>query len=1020
MKRIYLFLCVLLTCSFAFSQLPKAGKKYTIKHVVTGLYMTIDPDETAANVSTIEEYIGDDTQIFELPATSDGYYNMAVLNKYVTKSANNNWDPILGNDPDMEAAKFLLVPEEENIRIKHLVFENSDVYFSPQGSLPGTYCYLNTGLNADDGRWLLQEYIAPDKLEVVHFTPAADQLNVSLNPSVSVLFNMAITASDLTKITIKDEQNKEVANVTASINGFRLNISCSQLEFSTVYTISIPSGTISGYNENLTWSFRTVDPIDIDPEKSYYLRYADTEFYLGRANENQDTRVSLQAKNPDYLLKFVEVEGRPDVYHIIREMTGEYLYQNGYYVLFASEVPGGSTTTVKIENADGYTTIQWIDKSDNNYLGANSPELNANTAADKALGGYIYWSLEEFDENVPLEVSSLTPEEDAGLVAKNTAISVAFNKSIEAADLSGITVIDENNNVLQGIQGEVSGRYLYITYPGELAGYTTYTVTVPAGTIVDYASEISWSFSTANPVLPKEPRLYNIKNVTTGYYLTYPETAPATESLFMVAEKIDGEGSERQEFRFLNTVPEKPDVFSIAVFSGEYIKREEGSSKWPMTIAADEISEFTTFNFIAEGDELKIEVVANENQGLYLGVNDQTTYVCYLDKWSPSQIYWILEPVDEPIDIYRFTPSANAVGVLRDADIQATFNQSVKAIDLSLIAIKDQDGNAVEGVVATLEDYILTIEHDGFEYGKTYTVTIPAGTIEDLTEELSWSFSTREAPSIRSTTPAKDATGVDIGNLVIEIISSDPILDENFDGISIEDASGNAISTGTISATNNTLSVPVSDMLEYNTSYTVTILAGTITDIDEYSWTFITGDVPHMISTSPVDGATEIKLTAAITVSFDKTIYEEDFSAITLKDASGEEFQDAINKSGSRLNISKKTLEYNTTYTVTIPANSIKGVTEEITFSFTTEKGLGIGDAEENSVAVYPVVSRGNVTVRTPGDASLSVVDISGNKLAMYETKGLLDISLDYPNGLYLILIESKEMTSSHKIILQK
>jgi len=96
-----------------------------------------------------------------------------------------------------------------------------------------------------------------------------------------------------------------------------------------------------------------------------------------------------------------------------------------------------------------------------------------------------------------------------------------------------------------------------------------------------------------------------------------------------------------------------------------------------------------------------------------------------------------------PPTVSSTSPAADATDVAIDAAVTATFDEDVTAVDLSGIAIA-----GATGVSATLNEATdtITIAHDDFASLTSYTVTIPAGAVDDLagnpSAEISWSFTT--------------------------------------------------------------------------------------------------------------------------------------------------------------------------------------------------------------------------------------------------------------------------------------
>ena len=106
------------------------------------------------------------------------------------------------------------------------------------------------------------------------------------------------------------------------------------------------------------------------------------------------------------------------------------------------------------------------------------------------------------------------------------------------------------------------------------------------------------------------------------------------------------------------------------------------------------------------------------------------------------------------------TPADGAVDVALDANVMATYFSVPTVNDLSGITLSPNPGN----VNASLEGNTITISHDDFEYGTTYTVTIPAGATNRNTIDVVWSFTT-EAALVLSSDATLSALTVSEGTL---------------------------------------------------------------------------------------------------------------------------------------------------------------------------------------------------------------------------------------------------------------
>lgn len=88
------------------------------------------------------------------------------------------------------------------------------------------------------------------------------------------------------------------------------------------------------------------------------------------------------------------------------------------------------------------------------------------------------------------------------------------------------------------------------------------------------------------------------------------------------------------------------------------------------------------------------------------------------------------------------------------------------------------------------------------------------------------------------------------------------------------------------------------------------------------------------------------------------------------------------------------------------------------------ELGIEASAIVSNAVSIVPVdhstgisirqtTSTGNVTVFSPADASIKIRDLSGRTLSTYSTDGQLTIPMNFPNGIYLICVYTKEMPNA-------
>lgn len=271
--------------------------------------------------------------------------------------------------------------------------------------------------------------------------------------------------------------------------------------------------------------------------------------------------------------------------------------------------------------------------------------------------------------------------------------------------------------------------------------------------------------------------------------------------------------------------------------------------------------------------------------------------------------YALLRPYIATPKIRTVSPEDGMVDVALDANLSIEFTMPI---------ISDLNGITINGenVMAEIKNNILNIKHDDFDYYTVYTVNIPANTITDYEEPISWSFTTVKAPlEIVSLTPERDAIDVDI-DAIIAITFSDEV-EGNLKGIKLNGRTVNASAAGNV-----------------------------------------------------------------------LTIHHEE-------------------------------LDYNTEYSVLIPAGSINRHDDIITWSFTTVDGDNISNIE-NEIEVFPTITNESITVNTPAEATITILDLSGRIMDIYHSNGNRTIDLNYADGLYIILVDTNGVKSSYKVILQK
>lgn len=229
---------------------------------------------------------------------------------------------------------------------------------------------------------------------------------------------------------------------------------------------------------------------------------------------------------------------------------------------------------------------------------------------------------------------------------------------------------------------------------------------------------------------------------------------------------------------------------------------------------------------INQTEATRIELCTDGNpEGMMYMINPNGQY-----SLQTAVGYALLRPYIATPKINSLSPEDGMVDVALDAPVTIEFTMPIES-ELKGITI---NGKSVE---AEIENNVLTIKHAKFDYETLYTVNIPAGTIEDYDEIITWSFTTVKAPlEIVSLTPDRDAVDVALDAVISITFSAN--VEGSLKGIKLNGRTVNA------SAEGNVLTI-AHDELDYKTEYTVLIPKGVIErhdDIITWSFTTVAGD----------------------------------------------------------------------------------------------------------------------------------------------------------------------------------
>lgn len=157
-----------------------------------------------------------------------------------------------------------------------------------------------------------------------------------------------------------------------------------------------------------------------------------------------------------------------------------------------------------------------------------------------------------------------------------------------------------------------------------------------------------------------------------------------------------------------------------------------------------------------------------------------------------------------------------------------------------------------------------------------YTATVKGNTADVLGNTMAtdyvWSFSTGVVPAVVATDPANAAVNVVLDKKITATFNK--LMDATtINATNFTVKQGSSLIAGTVSYNGKTATFTPTNPLDANAVYTGTITAGTKDSSGnnlpaDYIWSFTTGNAPIVISTDPMNGATNVPFNKVISASF--------------------------------------------------------------------------------------------------------------------------------------------------------
>jgi len=306
--------------------------------------------------------------------------------------------------------------------------------------------------------------------------------------------------------------------------------------------------------------------------------------------------------------------------------------------------------------------------------------------------------------------------------------------------------------------------------------------------------------------------------------------------------------------------------------------------------------------------------------------------------------------------VVSVTPAQGATGVLINTTVTATFSMAMNpaSITTGTFTVTGPGGTAVAGTVAYSGTTATFTPSAVLAYGTTYTATITTGALAPggaaLLGPSVWSFTTiTPPPAVVSTLPANGALSVPIGQ-VLSATFSEAMNPATISATTFTlTVTGGAAVTGTVSYSGGVATFTPNVSLAYSTSYTATLTTGATSVAgtplaSNYVWTFTTITPPPTVTAVfPVNGATNVPASQALSATFSEPMTSSTISAttFTLKVTGGAAVVGSVTYSGGVATFTPAVnLASSTSYTATITTGAedlaSQPLASNYTWSFTT------------------------------------------------------------------------------------
>ncbi|MEM7334874.1 MAG: Ig-like domain-containing protein, partial [Chloroflexota bacterium] len=788
------------------------------------------------------------------------------------------------------------------------------------------------------------DVIAPS---ITSLMPVDNEIDVLIDSNLTITFSENIQVNS-GNITIHLVSNDSVIH-TLPVTGSNVSVSGSQLTINppadfaseTEYYVNIPASTVqdlssnnfAGISDSTTWNFTSADVIA--PSITSLIPVNNEIDVLIDSNLSITFTENIQANSGNITIHLASDD---TVVHTL-PVNGGNVSVSGAQLIIDPPVDFASETEYYVNIPAG--AVQ--DLSSNNFAGI----LDATT-----------WSFTAEDVIAPT-VSTLTPVDNDIDVPVDSNLTVTFDENIQANSGNISIHLASDDSVIHSLpvtggNVSVSGTQLIINPPTDFASETGYYVNMLMGTVQDLSgnnfagilSSTIWNFTSADVIAPSISSISPVDNkidilIDSNLIVTFTESIQANSGNITIHLASDDS--------VVHTLPITGTAVSIS------------GAQLTINPPSDFASETTYYVNI---DGAAIQDLSGNN---FAGIGNTSTW-----NFTSADVIAPMILTHTPLDDATTVPINSRLVILFAEDIQAG------AGDLT---IHDASNDAVQftvpitGTAVAVDGNTLTITlASDFASLTSYYVNYPSGWIEDLSnngvagisDTTSWNFTTEDvlSPVVTTLNPADDAINVPISSTLT--IEFDEAIQAASGNITIHLAADNSIvhtlavtdTAVTISGNQLTIDPPADYASE--TEYYVKIEAGSIEDLsgnafagitDTVSWRFTSIDVelPYPTDFSTGDDSAGTSADGSLSIEFSEPI-QAGTGFITIHNADDDSIVEsfditAVSINGNTLTFTPtESLDYATTYYITIPdtaiedltGNSFPGFTDSISWNFKT------------------------------------------------------------------------------------